>query len=297
MLFPCSAWGLDNVENDETITKKQGQARRRKCCEPSDGSELPPLPTVKSPKPMFEEYNEAALRSFFEHVQNCLWCRMHNPIAKKAFEDLEDARRRREEEEARRRAMEEEARRKALEDEEARRRAEEEARRRAEEEARRRALEEEEAARRRAEEEARRKALEDEEAERRRREEEEEEERRRRLLAKGKHTFLKRGEGIVAASQTAKVMQEKEADEIARQNIAQYSLAHAKKKGVLTTTAPKAEKAKVDYNEMDEGTEKIWDKAWTQEEEERFAKSKEQEEAGDAPPAADSGGGIVGRAV
>ena len=40
---------------------------------------------------------------------------------------------------------------------------------------------------------------------RRLREEEEEAERRRRLLAKGKHTFLKRGEGVVAASQTAKV--------------------------------------------------------------------------------------------
>ena len=96
-----SAWGLDNIENDETITKKQGQARRRQCCAPSDGSDLPPLPCAKSSKHDFELYNMEALRTFFEHVQKCLWCRMNNPIAKKAFEDLDDARRRREEEERR----------------------------------------------------------------------------------------------------------------------------------------------------------------------------------------------------
>ncbi|CAE7647266.1 unnamed protein product [Symbiodinium microadriaticum] len=135
---------------------------------------------------------------------------------------------------------------------------------------------------------------------RRIREEEEEAERRRRLLAKGKHTFLKRGEGTVAASQTAKVMHEKEADEIARQDIAQYSLAHAKKRGVLTAAAPKVQKPSVAYDEMDENMEKVWDKHWSAEEEAKFAQQRVMEnEAVETLTAAapEGGGGIVGRAV
>ena len=95
-------------------------------------------------------------------------------------------------------------------------------------------------------------------------------------------------------------MHEKEADEIARQNIAQYSLAHAKKKGVLTTAPPKAEKPIVAYDEMDENTEKMWDKAWTAEEEAKFAHQREitpMERVGEVSTGSTGATGIVGRNV
>lgn len=179
-----------------------------------------------------------------------------------ARRQAEDEARRRAEEEARRKA-EEDARRKAEEEDAARRRAEEDARRRAEEEAKRSA--EEEAERQRKAREARQKAAADarkrmaqaeweriqrdlarrraaeedaliqaqlEEA-RRLAAEREEEERRRRQMAMGKRNFLRKGEGHIAAHETGKVAQEREAEERAKRDIAEYSLLHAKKGGLV----------------------------------------------------------------
>jgi hypothetical protein len=197
---------------------------------------------------------------------------MNNSIAKMIAErvkrDEEERRRRREmeEEERRRREREEEERRRReLEDEERRRREEEERRRREEEERRRR-----------EEEERRRMQLEDEASEAE----------RRRLLALGKHSFLKKGKGVQAANQTAKLMEEKERDDRAKQEILNYSLTQAKKKGYVSETVKKSDNTsgvkyiEVSDAEMSQLMEKqtqnhsSWDSKWSLEEEEMFANSE-----------------------
>lgn len=263
---------MKNIENDETVTIKQAKANLKKCSVPLSDIWLP-LPTSGSSAEQFESYNNESYRVFFEHVKVCLWCRMYNPVAIKAAQDEADA-------DARRRAEEEEEarRRKALEDEEARRRkqledeedrlrrlAEDEERRRreaAEEARRQKVLEDEEARRRAAEEELRRKMLED-----------EEEARRKKLLLMDKHKFLRRGEGTIAATQSAKVIQDKESAERARQDIATYSLYHAKNKGLVSATVSGKDKPAKKYEELDDETAKKWESSWTEEEEKKFAES------------------------
>lgn len=302
-------WGLNNIANDETISKKAAARNRKKCCVPGD----PPstaLPSVKSPLDAFEEYNREAQQIFFDHAAHCLWCRTQNVEAMEAARRAEeDARRRAEEEEAFRRARElederrrrweaddEEARRRALQDEEERRRADEaakrklledEARRRAEEEvakwlgseedklrraaqaaaaARRKTVEDAEVARRRAaEEEARRLALEAEEAEA--------EERRKRLMAQGKHKFLRKGEGVQAATESGQVYEKAKLEEKAKHDIAYYSLNHAKKEGLVVDNADNLSKVPAVLFKEVEVDEGEWKKQWSPEQEAAFSKS------------------------
>jgi hypothetical protein len=167
----------------------------------------------------------------------------------------EDARQRAEEEAARKKAEEDARQRAAEEEEKARRRAEEEAKRKAEEEAERQRKQREarqkaaaDARKRMAQAEweriqrdlARKRAAEEDaliqaqlEEARRLAAEREEEERRRRQMAMGKRNFLRKGEGHIAALETGKVVQEREADERAKRDIAEYSLLHAKKGGLV----------------------------------------------------------------
>ena len=49
----------------------------------------------------------------------------------------------------------------------------------------------------------------------------------------GKRNFLRKGEGHIAAHESAKVTQEKEEEEKAKKDIASYSLQHAKKGGLI----------------------------------------------------------------
>ena len=302
-------WGLNNLANDETISKKQAIQKRKKCAIPGDPPLLP-IPSAKSNADAFQEYNQQAQEIFFDHANKCLWCRTQNTEAMEAARRAEEeARRKAEEEEAsrkakeleeemerRRRQQEEEDRRKALEDKEARRIAEEaarkklladEARKRAEDEVakwlqneenarrhaaereaeeRRRANEAAEAARRRgAEEEARRLAREAEEAEA--------EERRKRLLAQGKHKFLKRGEGVQAATESGNVHNAKALEEKAKHDIAYYSLNHAKKEGLVVDKAQsKATEPDVKFKEV-EVDEVEWKNQWSPEQEAMFSKS------------------------
>lgn len=273
-IYLFSEWALDRILNDETVSIKEAKKNRKKCEIPSNGSTLPPLPPSGSDPQLFEGYNNEAMKLFFTHVQKCLWCRMNNSIAKMIAERVEaeeDAMRRRRELE------EEERRRKLLEDEERRRRElEEEERRRREEEERRRREEEE---RRRREEEERRRMQEEDEAS---------EAERRRLLAIGKHSFLRKGKGIIAAGQTAKVMEEKQKNDRAKQEILNYSLNHAKKKGFVQNTVTTKKTDDVKFIEVSESelaeiiseeqqkqdNQPNWDSKWTLEEEEKFAQSE-----------------------
>jgi hypothetical protein len=301
-------WGLNSISNDETMSKKQAAKNRRMCAIPGDPPSAP-IPAAKSKLETFEEYNQQAQELFFEHANNCLWCRTQNVEAMEAMRRAEeDARRKAEEDEAARRARElederrrrqaaedEAARRKALEDEEARWLAEEarrkklledEARKRARDEvgkwlgdaedARRRAAEEEENARRKALEDAeaaRMKALADAEEARRLAEEiAEAEERRKRLMAQGKHTFLKRGEGVQAASESGNVQAAKELEAKAKHDIAYYSLSHAKKTGLVNDTVQTSKASDVTFKEV-EVDEVAWKKQWSPEEEAKFSKS------------------------
>lgn len=260
------AWGLDaNIANAEGVTKKQAENNLKKCSVPGDGPTLP-VPNSKTPAEEFDAYNKEALQIFVDHAKRCMWCREKNTAAMEAAREAEEAARRKAaEDEARRLAEEEEARRRAAEEEEARRRREEDENRRLREAAEAEALrlaneaererlrrlmaEAEEARRMAAEEEAQRRAMAEaellrqlaaEEAERLRRLEEEEAERRRRLVAKGQHKYLVKGGGKIASTEAGKVHQEKIIEKVAREDIAKFSLSHAKKEGLIT--APNAAK-------------------------------------------------------
>jgi len=66
-----------------------------------------------------------------------------------------------------------------------------------------------------------------------------EERRRMLLLAKGQHTYLKKGEGHKAAEEAGHVHNQMLIEEKAKRDIATYSISHAKKEGLLvkpTTT-------------------------------------------------------------
>ena len=174
--------GLDLVEHEEGIPKKQSALNRKKCIEPGPGTSLA-LPSVKCKAKDFDDYNADVLSIFTAHSEQCLYCRTRNheaienaqhaaqaaqnklhadDDAKRKHDDEEEARHRQEEEERHR--LEEERLKHALEEEEEHRRAEEEeeAHRLAEAEAKRKHDEEvaamEEAARLRAEEAARKAA-------------------------------------------------------------------------------------------------------------------------------------------
>ena len=121
-MYLFSKWGLQNIIDDESMTKKEAMKRFRKCCEPGPGP-ITPLPVKGADREDFDAYNEDALDLFHDHAARCLWCRTTNKAAMDALRKAEEeAKRRAEEEEERRRRAEEEARRLARE-EEARRRA------------------------------------------------------------------------------------------------------------------------------------------------------------------------------
>lgn len=288
------------------MTKKEATKRWRRCREPGLGP-ITPLPRKGADREDFEAYNEEALTLFHEHADNCLWCRTTNKAAMDALRKAEEEARRKAAEEEARRLAEEEARRKALEDE-ARRRAEDEAQRQAaEDDARRKAAEEEAARRRALEEEARRvadeaikrgleleaarqRALEDEEAKRRAEEEEdarlaeeiaEAERRRLRLLALGKKKYLRKGEGTIAANQTARIQGEKNREEKAKHDIADFSISHAKKRGLVNPSSDASghddldpQPPKVVLAEVDADMDEQWDQEWDQEKYERFEKMR-----------------------
>jgi hypothetical protein len=268
------AWGLEaNILNAEGVTKKQSDANFKKCSAPGSGPTLP-IPNLKTPADEFEAYNKEALEIFFEHAKVCLWCREQNTAALEAAREAEEAARRKAlEDEARRKAEEEEANRRAAEELEARRIREEEEARLAREASdaealrlaneaerdrlRRLAEEAEETRRMAAEEVAMRRALAEaellrqlaeEEAERLRLLAEEEAERHRRLVAKGQHKYLVKGGGKIASTEAGKVHQEKIIDSVAREDIANFSLSHAKKKGLIAASGAK----------KDEGTGVEW---------------------------------------
>ena len=70
-------WGLDLVEHEEGIPKKQSALNRQKCTEPGSGPAMT-VPTSKSNGFQFDAYNAEALRIFYEHSEKCLWCRERN---------------------------------------------------------------------------------------------------------------------------------------------------------------------------------------------------------------------------
>lgn len=174
------AWGLNNVANEQGVSKKQAAQNRKNCIDPGDGPSQS-IPSGSSSPEQFEEYNHEAVSIFFQHAAQCLYCRAYNAEAmeasrkfeahnlRKKAEEEENLRRLQAERDAERRKLdaEEEAARRRAEEEAARRRADEEAaRRRNEQEAARRRVEEEAARRRAAERQAeddlgRRRALED----------------------------------------------------------------------------------------------------------------------------------------
>lgn len=78
-------WGLDIIEHEEGVPKKKALANRKKCIEPGDGPSNHKLPTIKSSSEEFEEYNNEALLTFYQHSEHCLWCRTKN------FEAIENA--------------------------------------------------------------------------------------------------------------------------------------------------------------------------------------------------------------
>jgi hypothetical protein len=289
-------WGLNGILNDESVSKKVAAQNRKRCTEPGTGP-LAPLPSLRSTNQQFEEYNLEAQQIFFNHAEKCLWCRTQNKEAMLA------AQRRQEEldEQNRLKALAEEAERKRLEDlEEARRRnAELEAQKlKQEAEDAKKKLQAQEDERRRLEnlrmkalkdaanqlatkevgrwmgdqQSAIKKAAEDEAAARKLAEEvAEAEERRRRLLAQGKHKYLKKGEGVQAAAESAKVQHDKEIEEKAKHDIAYYSLNHAKKEGLLAEQKEAPKKSSVLFKEV-ELDAKPWDSQWTPDDESKFSK-------------------------
>lgn len=309
------AWGLEaNIAHADGVTKKQAAQNLKKCSVPGDGPDLP-LPTAKTPAEEFDAYNAEALRIFFEHAATCMWCREKNMEAiEAAREAAEAARRRAEEDEARRKGEELSALRRAAEDAEAHRLHEEEALRRAlaeEEEHRldeerrlaaeaelRRLAEERERARLAAEqaaEEAERLRMlaEEEEARKIAAELEAAEERHRRLVAKGHHRYLHKGEGKKAYHEAGKVHQEKTVEKAAREDIAKFSISHAKKEGLVNagpaegTAGDSVEDGgrasssaasgaagvagKVEMVEITGDLAKNWTGDWSAEDEEKFA--------------------------
>ena len=73
------AWGLNNVANEEGVSKKQAALNRKKCADPGTEPSLT-IPAHDSPAEKFSEYNEEAANIFFEHASrwyysyNCyLW--------------------------------------------------------------------------------------------------------------------------------------------------------------------------------------------------------------------------------
>lgn len=123
----------------------------------------------------------------------------------------------------------------------------------------------------------------------------------------GKRNFLRKGEGHIAAHESGKVVQDKEAEEKAKRDIASYSLQHAKKGGLVkpstanrpnissnssgslsgnydqtTTNGNRSRptsgtsqiKGGVVYKEMDSQFDKKWDDVWTEEDELNFQKAR-----------------------
>lgn len=156
VLFPALVVcrGLDLVEHEEGIPKKQAALNRKKCTEPGTGTALP-LPTVKCKAKDFDEYNADVLSIFSAHSEECLYCRERNHEAIENAQHAAQA--------ANKQHSDEEAKKKHEEEEEERHRLEEEERHRLEEERLKHALEEEEA-HRKAEEEAEAHRLEEEAA-------------------------------------------------------------------------------------------------------------------------------------
>jgi hypothetical protein len=126
---------------------------------------------------------------------------------------------------------------------------------------------EEEAARRAA----RNRAMAEEEEQFRQRAEQAIEQRKIRV---GKHEFLKKREGHLAASEASKVQLEKEINEKARKDIVYYSILHAKKEGLIQNAPPISEEEVEDfgYQTLSESLQGKWHQQWRTVDEKAFCK-------------------------
>ena len=71
-------------------------------------------------------------------------------------------------------------------------------------------------------------------------------------MAKGQHKYLTKGGGKTAAVEAGKVHQEKIDEMVAREDIAKYSLSHAKKKGLVAAPSAAKEESTVEWVYEDE---------------------------------------------
>lgn len=93
----------------------------------------------------------------------------------------------------------------------------------------------------------------------------------------GKHDFLRKREGHLAASEAFSTQMEKEINEKARKDIVYYSILHAKKEGLLQEAPPMLEEAAEDFGfqTLSETLQGKWHRQWSTVEEASFAeKSK-----------------------
>ena len=89
----------------------------------------------------------------------------------------------------------------------------------------------------------------------------------------GKHNFLKKKEGHLAASEASKTQLEKEVNEKARKDIVYYSILHAKKEGLIQDAPPITEVPVEDfgYQTLSETLQGKWNRQWSTVEEASFA--------------------------
>jgi hypothetical protein len=88
----------------------------------------------------------------------------------------------------------------------------------------------------------------------------------------GKHNFLKKKEGHLAASEASKTQLEKEVNEKARKDIVYYSILHAKKEGLIQDAPPITEVPVEDfgYQTLSETLQGKWNRQWSTVEEASF---------------------------
>lgn len=93
----------------------------------------------------------------------------------------------------------------------------------------------------------------------------------------GKHEFLKKREGHLAASEAFLTQMEKEINEKARKDIVYYSILHAKKEGLIHDTPPMTEEAPEDFGfqTLSDTLQNKWHRQWSTIEEASFAQLHE----------------------
>jgi hypothetical protein len=89
----------------------------------------------------------------------------------------------------------------------------------------------------------------------------------------GKHDFLKKREGHLAASEAFQTQMDKEINEKARKDIVYYSILHAKKEGLIQEVPPLLEAAVEDFGfqTLSETLQGKWHRQWSTVEEASFA--------------------------